>query len=154
MCSGLQPARCLQIVGKMHSRKFQLLNAQQAHTAFKEAWTHAKGWLVAGGGTLVLEIRPAKRSDEQNRLLHACLGEIARQKEWAGSKHDIDAWKRLLTAAWLRARGESDAYMLPALDGRGVDVIYCKTSKLNKAEFSELCEFVFAWAAQNGVEIE
>lgn len=69
-------------------------------------------------------------------------------------EHDVETWKRLLTAAWLRARGESDADMLPALDGRGVDVIYRKTSKLNRAEFSELCEFVFAWAAQNGIEFE
>lgn len=138
----------------MSARKFELLNAQQAHAAIQEAWTHAKGWLCAGGGALVLEIRPAKRSDEQNRLLHACLGEIARQKEWAGGKHDVETWKRLLTAAWLRARGESDADMLPALDGRGVDVIYRKTSKLNRAEFSELCEFVFAWAANNRIEFE
>jgi hypothetical protein len=35
------------------------------------------------------------------------LGDIARQVEWAGKKRDTDTWKRLLTAAWLRARGES-----------------------------------------------
>ena len=49
-------------------------------------------------------MRPEKRSDAQNRLLHACLSEISKQVEWAGAKRDVDTWKRLLTAAWLRAR--------------------------------------------------
>jgi hypothetical protein len=76
-----------------------LYNAQQA---IQTAWMHAKGWLMAGDQRLTLEIRPEKRSDAQNRLLHACLSEISKQVEWAGAKRDVDTWKRLLTAA-LRA---------------------------------------------------
>ena len=102
------------------------------------------------GHRLVLEVRPEKRSDAQNRLLHACLGEIAKQVEWAGAKRDVDTWKRLLTAAWLRARGEP-IEMLPALDGNGVDIVFRKTSQLSKAECAELSEFVMAWAAERGI---
>lgn len=127
-----------------------LYNAQQAHQAIKTAWAHAKGWLGAGGQRLVLEIRPEKRSDAQNRLLHACLFEISRQVEWAGAKRDVDTWKRLLTAAWLRARGEP-IEMLPALDGHGVDIVFRRTSQLTKAECAELSEFVMAWAAERGI---
>ena len=129
-----------------------LINAQQAHQAIQTAWKHAKGWLGAGGQRLTLEIRPEKRSDAQNRLLHACLSEISKQVEWAGAKRDVDTWKRLLTAAWLRARGEP-IEMLPALDGNGIDVVFRHTSKLTKAECAELLEFVMAWAAERGIVI-
>lgn len=121
----------------------------QAHKAIMTAWHHAKAWVMAGH-RLVLEIRPEKRSDAQNRLLHACLSEISKQVEWAGAKRDVDTWKRLLTAAWLRARGEP-IEMLPALDGNGVDIVFRKTSQLSKAECAELSEFVMAWAVDNKV---
>ena len=130
-----------------------LYNAQQAHQAIQTAWHHAKGWLAAGDTRLTLEIRPEKRSDAQNRLLHACLSEISKQVEWAGCKRDVDTWKRLLTAAWLRARGEP-IEMLPALDGHGVDIVFRRTSQLTKAECAELSEFVMAWAAEQGVKFK
>ena len=129
-----------------------LYNAQQAHQAIQTAWKHAKGALLAGDQRLTLEIRPEKRSDAQNRLLHACLSEISKQVEWAGAKRDVDTWKRLLTAAWLRARGEP-IEMLPALDGHGVDIVFRRTSQLTKAECAELSEFVMAWAAERGIVI-
>jgi hypothetical protein len=95
-------------------------------------------------------IEQETRTDAQNRLLHAWIGEIAKTVEWAGKKRDPETWKRLLTAAWLRARGES-IEVLPALDGHGIDVVFRHTSKLTKAECSELSEFVMAWAAEHGV---
>ena len=129
-----------------------LYNAQQAHQAIQTAWHHAKGWLMASDTRLTLEIRPEKRSDAQNRLLHAFLSEISKQVEWAGAKRDVDTWKRLLTAAWLRARGEP-IEMLPALDGHGVDIVFRRTSQLTKAECAELSEFVMAWAAERDIVI-
>ena len=129
-----------------------LVNAQQAHQAIQTAWHHAKGWLMASDTRLTLEIRPVKRSDAQNRLLHACLSEISKQVEWAGAKRDVDTWKRLLTAAWLRARGEG-VEVLPAIDGHGIDVVFRHTSKLTKAECAELSEFVMAWAAERDIVI-
>ena len=129
-----------------------LYNAQQAHSAIQQAWAHAKGYLMASGAPMVLEVRPETRSDRQNRLLHAMLGDIAAQVEWAGQRRDVDTWKRLLTAAWLRARGEP-IEMLPALDGHGVDIVFRRTSQLTKAECAELSEFVMAWAAERGIVI-
>ena len=129
-----------------------LYNAQQAHQAIQTAWQHAKGWLGAGGQRLTLEIRPEKRSDAQNRLLHACLSEISKQVEWAGAKHDVDTWKRLLVAAWCRARREH-VELLPALDGHGVDIVFRRTSQLTRGECVELCDFIGAWCAEHGVEL-
>ena len=130
----------------------RLYNAQQGHQAIQQAWAHAKGWLLAGGQRLVLEIKPETRSDKQNRLLHAMLGDIAAQVEWAGAKRDAEVWKRLLVAAWCRARREQ-VELLPALDGHGVDIVFRRTSQLTRGECAELCDFIGAWCAENGVEL-
>lgn len=123
--------------------KAHLINPVQARAPFENAWKTAKAALMAGH-RMVLELRPETRNDEQNRLLHATLTEIAKTREWAGKKRDIEVWKRLLTAAWLRARGES-VEILPALDGHGVDVVFRRTSSLTKAECAELITFIQAW---------
>ena len=130
----------------------RLLNAQQAHGAIQQAWSHVKGWLGAGGARLVLEVRQETRSGLQNRFLHAMLGDIAAQVPWAGAKRDAEVWKRLLVAAWCRARREQ-VELLPALDGHGVDIVFRKTSQLTRGECAELCDFVHAWCADNGVEL-
>lgn len=127
----------------------RLWNAQQGYQAIGQMWQTAKSWLVAGH-RLVVELRPETRSLKQNALLHALIGDIARQLEWAGAKRDAEVWKRLLVAAWLRARGES-VEVLPALDGHGVDVVFRRTSTLSRDECGELVDFVQAWAAQQGV---
>jgi len=127
----------------------KLWSPTQAAKDLPGVWAWIKAMTVAGH-RLVLEIRPEKRSDAQNRLLHACLSEISKQVEWAGCKRDVDTWKRLLTAAWLRARGEP-IEMLPALDGHGVDIVFRRTSQLTKAECAELSEFVMSWAAERGI---
>lgn len=118
-----------------------------------QAWNAIKGQLfpflanvLQGGGRWVLSLKPQKRNNEQNALLHARLTEIAARHEWAGRKWDVEVWKRLLTAAWLRARGEA-VVILPALDGQGVDVVMRRTSTLTVAECSELLEFINAWEA-------
>ena len=98
----------------------------------------------------VVTITSPTRSGDQNALLHALLTEIAAEHEWVGSKRDVETWKRLMTAAWLRARGES-IEILPALDGHGVDVVFRRTSSLTKTECSELVEFIQCWEAEHAV---
>lgn len=126
-----------------------LFEPVQAHKALMHAWTHAKAWLMSGH-RLVLEVRPEKRSNPQNRLLHALIADIAAQVEWAGAKRDAEVWKRLLTAAWSRVHGQH-VEILPALDGHGVDLVPARTSKLTKAECADLCTFIEAWGAEHGV---
>lgn len=127
-----------------------MFNPQQAHVALKaQVWPALKNALMAGH-RMVVEVKPEKRSLAENAMLHALLTQISRQVEWAGAKRDVETWKRLLTAAWCRARGEH-VEMLPALDGHGVDIVFRRTSQLNKSECAELIEFVLAWAAEHGV---
>lgn len=101
---------------------------------------------------MVVTIKPKNRTLEQNALLHKLFTLISKNIEWAGAKRDVETWKRLLTAAWLRARGDN-VELLPALDGKGVDIIWRHTSQLNVREMSELLEYVMAWATEYGVEV-
>lgn len=101
------------------------------------------GWFVT--------IEPPRRSLDQNAALHAALTDIAEQVEWHGKKLDRDVWKRLCTAAWLREHNEHPE-LIPALDGKGFDVIFEKTSKLTVAQMSELLEWIYAFGTQNGVK--
>ena len=131
----------------------RLFSATQGHEAMQQIWRQAKALLTRKDAPpLVVELREETRSLKQNALLHAMLGDISRQVEWAGKKRDTDTWKRLLTAAWLRARGES-VELLPAIDGHGVDVVFRRTSKLTRAECSELCEYVMAWCSEHDVAL-
>lgn len=91
------------------------------------------------------------RSVEQNKKLHACLADIAAQVEHAGMKWDVTVWKRLCTAAWLRERGAS-IQMIPAIDGKGIDVLYEPTSKLSMKKCAELIEWIQAFGAEHDVK--
>jgi len=94
-----------------------------------------------------------ERSLEQNDALHAKLTDIAEQLDWprgSGQKLSVEQWKRLCLAAWERTQGRS-AEVFPALDGHGFDVVYRRSSRLNKSEASELLEYLTAWATDNNV---
>ncbi len=100
----------------------------------------------------IVEIKPKTRSLEQNAMLHSILQTVASKIQWANSYRDAETWKRLLIAAWLRARGET-VELLPAIDNHGVDVVFRHTSKLSVEEMSEFLEYVQAWAVEQGIQI-
>lgn len=123
-----------------------LTNPQTAHETLARLWTWLKPRLLAGNA-YTLSIEEPRRNNSQNALLHATLADIASRREWAGRKWEAEVWKRLLTAAWMRAQGEQ-VLVVPALDGHGVDVVFQRTSKLSKGQMAELIDFVQAWEAQ------
>lgn len=43
--------------------------------------------------------------------------------------------------------------LLPALDGHGVDIVYASTTKLSRADCSELSEYVMAWGSDREVPV-
>lgn len=99
---------------------------------------------------MVLELKEETRRDAQNALLHALLTEISRQVKWHGKTLSVDVWKRLCTAAWLRELGESPE-MVPALDGKGFDVIFERTSTLTVKQCASLCDWIQVFGAEQGV---
>ena len=98
-------------------------------------------------------MRLVQRSTEQNDRLHALLSDIASQKQWAGQWLSVEEWKRLMVAAWDRAEGRS-ARMFPSIDGQGFDVIYQRTSRMNKQEMTELIEYATSWAIEQGIKLQ
>ena len=125
-------------------RPFRLVHDTARRLACEAVMAAPQGYIV--------RITPPTRSLDQNALLHAALTDIAKQLEWKGHRFDVDTWKRLCTAAWLREIGESPE-MIPALDGKGFDVIFERTSKLTVAQMTSLIDWVTCFAAQNGVKL-
>lgn len=115
----------------------------RAYQAMKAAWAHAKPLLMAGH-RLVVEVRPERRSDAQNRRLWAMLRDISSQVDWYGQKLTDEEWKDVFTASLKRTK------VVPGLDG-GFVVCGQSTSKMTKAEMAELQELMEAFGAEKGV---
>lgn len=120
-----------------------LWNAQQGHQAITQAWTVMKAALMAGH-RLTMDVRPEKRSSAQNRRLWAMLTDVSRQVDWHGNRLQPDEWKEVFTAALNRQK------VVPGIDG-GFVVIGSRTSRMTKAEMSELQELMTAFGAEHGV---
>lgn len=122
----------------------ECVNPVQAHTAMtKSIWPQLKGALIAGQ-RMVLEIKPATRSLEQNARLWAMLSDISRQVDWYGRKLTPDDWKHVFSAALKKQD------VVPGLDG-GFVVLGLSTSKMTKAEMCDLQTLMEAFGAEKGV---
>ncbi len=115
--------------------------------AHPEARRRAMACVAEAPDGYVVTVQEPTRNSEINAALHATLGDISEQVEWAGRKWDIETWKRLLVAAWTRASGDP-VVMLPALDGAGVDIVFRRTSQMTQAEMRDLMAFIDAWSAE------
>ena len=129
----------------------RLYNAQQGHQAIQQAWAHAKGYLMASGAPMVLEVRPETRSDRQNKLLHALFGDVAKQAEWMGKKRGPEEWKLLFVSGHSVATKQG-ADLVPGLEGEFLNLRE-STARMGKARMASLLEYVMAWAAEHGVEL-
>lgn len=121
-----------------------LINPVQAHKELNEVvWPWVKAMLMAQH-RLTLTVKPAKRTQEHSARLHAMLGWLSKNVQWAGAYRSTDEWKRLTVAAWSRAKGESIGY-LPALDGKGIDIVFLRTSELSGRDMADLIEWIYCW---------
>lgn len=93
----------------------------------------------------VMTVSPPRRTNDQNAKMHAMLSDVSRAKP-EGREYPPEIWKALFMAeAGFEPRFE------PALNGKGVIPIGYKSSRLNKAEFSDLIEAIYAYGAEHGV---
>ena len=95
-------------------------------------------------GDVTVTFSRGKRTNDQNRLLWAVLTDVSNHVIWHEQKLTPDEWKQILSAAW---KGQK---VLPGVDGSLV-VFGQSTSKLNKADFSDLIEVIYAFGAEQGV---
>lgn len=132
--------------------KYDLDSQEQATALMHNLWPKVKAAL-ASGKKLTMEIKPANKSREQEKKYHAIIGDIAKQAQHMGAKWDADDWKRLLVDQFARDRMMYGSPILPNLDGTGIVQLGVQTRRFTKDQASEFVEFLQAWAADNGVEL-
>jgi len=93
----------------------------------------------------VVNVREAVRSSEQNALMWVLLSDIARAKPM-GRALKSEGWKALFMDMI-----DKKPSWEPNLDGSGVVCIGYKSSRLSKAEMSEMIESIYAFGAEHGV---
>ena len=93
----------------------------------------------------VVTIKPPTRSLEANAAMWAMLNDRASQVVWHGRKLDAESWKHIFSSS-LRKQD-----VVPNLDGTGFVVMGVSTSKMTKAEMSDLLELMSAFGAQHNV---
>jgi hypothetical protein len=89
-------------------------------------------------------IREERRSDEQNRKLHAMIADLRAQ---VSDEYSIEDWKLRLMQG-LR----NETRFLPELEGAGMFPVGQKTSELSKSQFSALVELTFHYGARHDVK--
>lgn len=111
----------------------------------------AVSWFVAmvqkglDGGPVVAILDRETRSLEQNSKLWPMLADVSKQVNWYGEKLTTDDWKQVFSAAWKQQKA------VPGIDG-GFVVCGVSTSKINKKDFSELIEIIYAFGAEHEVK--
>jgi hypothetical protein len=91
-----------------------------------------------------VEIKAPARTTDQNALMWKLLTEISIAKP-QGIRKTPDAWKAIL----MHACGHAVQFET-GLDGQPFPVGF-RTSKLTKAQMTDLIEFIYAYAAEQGV---
>jgi hypothetical protein len=93
----------------------------------------------------VVKISAPKRSEDQNAKMWAMLSDISRSAP--EDRHHIpEVWKCIFMAAL-----GHEVMLTMGLNNQPFPIGF-KTSKLNKAQMSDLIEFIYAYGAQNNVK--
>lgn len=93
----------------------------------------------------VVTISEPTRTLDQNALMWAALNDIARAKP-DGREMTPEQWK----CAFMDAAGFKPEFV-PELEGNGFICLGYKSSRLTKAQFSDLVETIFEFGARKGV---
>lgn len=105
----------------------------------------AKRLIDAAPVDAVMNIAAASRTNDQNAKMHAMISDVARAKP-EGRIYSPLIWKALfMSEAGFKPTFER------SLSGEGIVPIGFKSSRLTKAEFSDLIEVIYAYGAEHGV---
>lgn len=127
------------------SLTIELANRQQAWAAMEARLFPFLKLALQADRKYLLTVKQATRSTEQNRRLWAMLNEVSQQVEWYGHRLTPEEWKDVFSAAMKRTK------VVPGLDG-GFVVCGQSTSKMTKAEMSEMQTLIEAFGAEKGVK--
>lgn len=111
----------------------------------------AIGWIDRAiargdGGDAWSMIVTDTRTDDQNRKLWPMLEDVSRQVTHHGVSLSKEDWKLIFMDGLNR-----EMRIVPNLDGDGFVNLGRSSSRLSKAEFSDLIELIYAYGAKHGV---
>lgn len=95
----------------------------------------------------VLNIRPARRTNDQNALMWAMLSQISRARP-EGRELTPDVWKAL----FMHSLDHAQRFEM-ALDSKGMVPVGFRSSRLTKAQFSDLIEVIHEYAVRHGIPL-
>lgn len=113
---------------------------------FALAWAEQMIRTGLKAGPVRLSLGRLRRTLDQNAKLWPMCNDIAKQCEWYGRKMPADEWKDLFVA------GVKQQKAVPNMDGTGFIIVGGGSSKLNKQQFSDLIELIYAFGAEHGVD--
>ena len=123
--------------------EFEIKSAEYIDAA--KEWLDRMARKGLPAGPVFVRLGRARRTLLQNRLLWACITDVANQVEWNGQRMSRDDWKNLFMGSW---RGQTP---IPGING-GIVYLGGGSSKLTKQQFSEVIEMIWAFGAEHGVE--
>jgi hypothetical protein len=130
------------VTDKLSIRMWEPCQAKKALDG--PVWTQLKAMLLAGH-RMVVEVKPETRSLEQNARLWAMLTDISQQVDWYGKRLTPEDWKHVFSASLRKLD------VVPNLDGSGFVALGQSTSKMTRAEMSEMQTLMEAFGAERGV---
>ena len=95
-------------------------------------------------GPVEVVLRRAARSLSQNKKLWPMLADVQKQVNWYDENLDTEDWKTMFMASLSKQRA------IPGLDG-GFVGLSRRSSLLNKEEFSQLIELIYAFGSERNV---
>jgi hypothetical protein len=119
------------------TRRFVLVHADARARAVDFVRTAPEGYEVL--------VKEPTRSNPQNRRMWACLTDISEQVTWHGRKLDAESWKAVFTSALRKLD------VVPNIDGTGFVALGMSTSRMSKAEMSDLMTLMEAFGSKYGV---
>jgi hypothetical protein len=129
-----------------------LTSTEQAKTSIRHHWDKITKALDAGKH-LTMEIKLVSKTREQEEKYHSMIGDIAKQAQHLGAKWSSEDWKRLLVDQYLREVENIQGKVVPNLDGTGIVQLGFQTRKFTKEQASEFVEWLYSWAANNGIDL-
>lgn len=133
--------------------RYDLDSYEQAQALMSGLWPKVKDSLKSGR-KLMLEIKAQSKSRDTEKLYHELIGQIAKQAQHMGAKWSAEDFKRLLVDQFMRDIGEGGGRVIPNLDGTGIVQLGSQTRNFTQEQGSQFIEWLYAWAANNGVTID
>lgn len=96
-----------------------------------------------------IHVKEPKRTKAQNDRMWPMLQDVSRQVLWHGQRYDESDWKDIFTALWLKTKDKKQR-SAPGIDG-GVVLFGVRTSKMRKANMTELIEIMFWFGSERNV---